>query len=170
MLKKTVLNKLNEQFNLELASAYLYYAMAAHFDSINLKGFANWMTIQAKEELTHVHRIYSYIIDRGARPRFDAAKAPKQAWKSPLDAMKDAYEHECFVSEKIGECATLALKQSDHSTNTMLQWFINEQVEEEAAADDIVQKLKLIGDNTSALFLLDSDLARRSFTPDLPPN
>lgn len=166
MLKKSVLDKLNEQFNLELASAYLYYAMAAHFDSTNLKGFANWMRIQAQEELTHVHRIYTYIIHRGARPHFDAAKSPRQDWKSPLDAMQDAYKHECFISEKIGECVTLALKEGDHSTNTMLQWFVNEQVEEEASADDVVQKLKLIGDNTSALFLLDNELAGRSFAPE----
>ncbi len=167
MLKKNVLEKLNEQFNHELASAYVYYAMAAHFDSVNLKGFANWMRIQAQEELTHVHRIYTYIINRGARPFFAAAAEPKQEWKSPLDAMKDAYKHECFISEKIGECVTLVLKEGDHSTNTMLQWFVNEQVEEEASADDIVQKLKLIGDNTSALFLLDNELASRSFSP--PP-
>jgi ferritin len=168
MIKKPMLDKLNEQFNCELASAYVYYAMAAYFDSINLKGFANWMRIQAQEELTHVHRIYSYIIDRGARPSFGEQKAPTQEWKSPLAAMQDAYKHECFISEKINECVTLALKEGDHPTNTMLQWFVNEQVEEEASADDVVQKLKLIGDNTSALFLLDNELAGRTFAPGSP--
>ncbi len=168
MLKKSMLAKLNEQFNHELASAYVYYAMAAYFDSINLKGFANWMRIQAQEELTHVHRFYTYIIDRGARPSFAAHKEPKQDWKSPLAAMQDAYKHECFISEKISECVTLALKESDHPTNTMLQWFVNEQVEEEATAHDVVQKLVLIGDNTSALFLLDNELAGRTFAPEAP--
>jgi len=163
MIKKPMLEKLNEQLNHELASAYVYYAMAAYFESINLKGFANWMKIQAQEELTHVHKIYTYIIDRGARPSFGAHEAPKQEWKSALAAMEDAYKHECFISEKINECVTLALKEGDHPTNTMLQWFVNEQVEEESAADDVVQKLKLIGDNTSALFLLDNELAGRSF-------
>jgi ferritin len=124
------------------------------------------MRIQAQEELTHVHRIYTYIIHRSARPRFDAAKAPDQEWASPLAAMQDAYKHECFISEKIGECLSLALKEGDHSTSSMLQWFVNEQVEEEASADDVVQKLKLIGDNTSALFLLDTELAGRTFAPD----
>jgi ferritin len=111
-------------------------------------------------------RIYTYIIDRGARPQFGAHEAPTHEWASPLAAMQDAYNHECFISEKINACVTLALKESDHPTNTMLQWFVNEQVEEEASADDIVQKLKLIGDNTSALFLMDNELASRSFTAD----
>jgi ferritin len=166
MLKPPVLAKLNEQINHELASAYVYYAMAAYFDSINLKGFAQWMRIQAQEELTHVHRFYSYIIDRGERPTFAAQAAPTQEWESPLAAMQDAYKHECLISEKIGACVSLAVQEGDHPTNTMLQWFVSEQVEEEASADDVVQKLKLIGDNTSALFLLDNELAGRSFESD----
>lgn len=163
MLKQKVLDALNEQLNLELQSAYLYYAMAAYFEDVNLKGFANWMIVQAQEEITHAHRIYNYVIDRGSKPRFDAADAPKQEWNSPLDTVTDAYNHECHVSERINECVSLAVKENDHSTNTMLQWFVNEQVEEEANADELVQKLKLIGDNPGALFLLDTELAKRGF-------
>ena len=162
MLKEKVLAKINDQLNKELGAAYLYYAMSAYFESINLKGFANWMLIQAQEELTHSHRLYLYIIHRAARPTFEAAPAPKQNWKSPLDAMTDAYKHECKVSEMINECVGVAISQGDHMTNTMLQWFVNEQVEEESAADEIVQKLKLIGDNSGALFMFDNELAGRT--------
>jgi ferritin len=165
MLKEKVLAKINDQFKFEIESAYLYYAMSAYFESINLKGFANWMTIQAQEELAHSHRLFTYLINRGTRPTFSAAAAPKQDWKSPLDAMKDAYKHECKVSEMINDCVGVAIKEGDHMTTTMLQWFVSEQVEEEAAADDVAQKLKLIGDNSGALFMLDSELGKRTLAP-----
>jgi ferritin len=166
MLKEKVLDKINDQLNKELAAAHLYYSMAGYFESISLKGFANWMIIQAQEELTHSHRLFMYIIHRGARPVLTAADAPKHDWKTPLDAMKDAYKHECKVSEMINECVGMAIKEGDHMTNTMLQWFVNEQVEEEAAADDVVQKLKLIGDNSGALFMLDNELAGRTLAAE----
>lgn len=163
MLKDNVLEKLNEQLKFELASAYVYFSMAAYFESISLKGFANWMAVQAQEELSHVVRIFNYVNDKGARVRTYALDAPKNDWGSPLDAIQDAYGHECMISEKINECVTLALEENDHSTNTFLQWFVAEQVEEEANADDLVQKLKLIGDNSSGLFLLDQELQKRKF-------
>lgn len=166
MLKDTMLDRLNEQVNSEIYSAYLYFSMAGYFESVNLKGFANWMEIQAQEELAHSHRLYSYIIDKGERPKMAAIDAPPQDWSSPLDAMQDVYNHECKISEQINECVSLALKESDHSTNTMLQWFVSEQVEEEAAADDIVQKLRLISDNSTGLFLLDNELSKRSLEAD----
>ena len=165
MLKDAILEKLNDQLNVELKSAYVYYAMAGYFENISLKGFAHWMTLQAQEELTHVDRIFKYINDKGARVQLREVPAPRGDWKSPLDAMQDAYDHECLVSEKINECVSAALASNDHSTNTFLQWFVAEQVEEEAAADDVVQKLKLIGDHPSGLFMLDNELSKRSFSP-----
>lgn len=166
MLNTTMLDKLNQQLNGEVYSAYLYQSIAAYFESLSLKGFANWMEIQAQEELTHAHRIYKYIVDKGSRPLMAAVDAPPQDWDSPLAAIEKVYTHECHISQQINECVSLALKESDHSTNTMLQWFVSEQVEEEANADDLVQKLKLIGDNSSGLFLLDSDLGKRSLQPE----
>ncbi|MEX2016757.1 MAG: ferritin [Candidatus Hydrogenedentales bacterium] len=166
MLKRVILDKLNEQLNHELQSAYVYYAMAGYFEGISLKGFAHWMTLQAQEELTHVNRLFRYINDKGARVALGDVPAPKGAWKSPLDAIQDAYNHECFVSEKINECVSAALAENDHSTNTFLQWFVAEQVEEEAAADDVVQKLKLIGDHPSGLFMLDNELSKRTLGTD----
>jgi len=166
MLKETMLDKLNAQFNSEVYSAYMYSSVAAYFETLSLRGFANWMEIQTQEELTHAHRLYKYIIDKGSRPRMAAVDAPPEDWSSPLDAMERVYAHECHVTEQINECVSLALAENDHSTNTMLQWFVSEQVEEEANAGDIVQKLKLIGDNSSGLFLLDSDLGKRNPEPE----
>ncbi len=161
MLKPNILEKLNEQFNHELYSAYLYYAIAGYFESVNLKGFAHWMVIQAQEELMHVSRIFDYINDRDARVSFRAVDAPPKDWKSHLVAVEDAYKHECKVSEQINECVAAAIKENDYSTHTFLQWFISEQVEEEANANDLVQKLKMIDNHPSGLFLLDSELAGR---------
>lgn len=166
MLKDNVLDKLNAQFNNEIYSAYLYFSMAGYFESQNLKGFANWMEIQAREEVMHSHRIYKYIIDKGNRPKMSAIDAPTHDWDSALEAMKDTYSHECEISEQINECVSLALKENDHSTNTMLQWFVSEQVEEEAVVDDIVQKLKMISGNSTGLYLLDSELGKRSSISD----
>lgn len=163
MLKETILKQLNGQLNHELQSAYLYYSMAGYFESVNLKGFANWMTIQAQEELTHVARIFHYINDRGARVHLTEVGAPPLEWDSPLDAMEHTYKHECKVSELVNEAVSLALAESDHPTNTFLQWFVAEQVEEEATADDVAQKLKLIGDNTTGLYMLDTEMSKRTF-------
>lgn len=170
MLKERVLAKLNEQLKHELASAYLYFSMAGYFESISLKGFANWMKVQAQEELAHSVRIFSYINDKSARVEIYELEAPKNDWGSPLAAIEDAHQHECYISERINECVSLALAENDHSTNTFLQWFVAEQVEEEAAADDVVQKLKLIGDNSSGLFLLDQELQKRNFESDGGPD
>ena len=166
MLNDRVQERLNEQIRHELQSAYIYFGMAAHFEAISLKGFANWMTVQAQEELTHAYRIFNYINDRGGRAVLKALDAPPLEWKSPLAAVTNAYEHECKVSQSINECVSLALDEKDHMTNTFLQWFVAEQVEEEATADDLVQKLKLIGDNASGLFLLDNELSKRTFAPE----
>ena len=165
MLKERVEDKLNSQMNAELYSAYLYFSMAAYFESINLKGFANWVQVQAQEELTHVLRVFNYVNDKGGRAKMAAVDAPPDAWDSPLAVVQKVYEHECSVSELINECVSLAIGENDYSTHTFLQWFVAEQVEEEAAADDILQKLKLIGDNSSGLYLLDSELGSRRLDP-----
>ena len=166
MLKESVLNKLNEQIALEGYSAYLYYSMVGYFETVNLKGFANWMLIKAQEEVTHMHRFFTYINDRGASVQLQAQAQPPSTWESPLACIAETLEHEQMISEKINECVTLALQENDHATNAMLQWFVTEQVEEEATADDLLQKLKMVGDNSSGLFLLDGELAKRTFSPD----
>lgn len=166
MLKPNVLEGLNHQINQELYSSYVYLSMSAWFESQNLRGFAHWMRIQAQEELTHVMKLYQYLVDRGGRIQFTAVQSPKNEWASPLNAVEEAYKHECEVSESINKLMSLTLHEEDHSTRVFLQWFVAEQVEEEANADALVQKLKLIEGFPAGLFMIDNELAGRSFTPD----
>jgi ferritin len=166
MLKQAVLDKLNDQLAKEAYSAYLYYSMVGYFESVNLKGFANWMLIQAQEEMTHMHKLFTYINDRGAQVVLQELPKPHNTWESVEACVAETYEHECMISESINECVTLAIKENDHPTNTMLQWFVTEQVEEEANADDLLQKIKMIGDNSSGLYLLDNELSRRTFVDE----
>ena len=165
MISKKMQDAMNEQINAEIYSAYLYLSMAAYFESINLKGFANWMRVQEQEENFHAKKFYDYLLSRQGVVTLKAIAAPPNKWKNPLDVFKAVYEHEQKVTDLINKLATLAQKESDHATGVLLHWFINEQVEEEANADGLIQKLKLIGDNSSGLFLLDQELAARVFTP-----
>lgn len=168
MLKDSMLDKLNEQIQHEAYSAYLYYSMVGYFESENLKGFANWMQIQAQEEITHMHRIFTYINDKGASVVLGPVDQPPSKWDSPVECIRQTLEHECFISEKINECVTLALSENDHATNAMLQWFVAEQVEEEANADELLQKVIMIGDNASGMFLVDNELGQRKFVDETP--
>ncbi|MFC1564367.1 ferritin [candidate division KSB1 bacterium] len=154
----------NKHLNKELFSAYLYLSMSAYFETVNMKGMANWMRIQAQEEMAHVMKFYGFINDRGGKVVLMQVDAPKTAWKSPIDVFKEAYKHECYVSGEIHKLVDLALKVSDHPANTFLQWFVTEQVEEEATAQEIVDKLNLVGDNNAALYMLDTELGTRVFT------
>ncbi len=165
MISKKMVDALNEQVNAELYSAYLYLSMAAHFENMNLKGFANWMRVQEKEENFHAMKFYDYILSRQGVVTLKSIATPPNKWKTPLDVFKAVYEHEQKVTDLINKLATLAQKENDHATGVLLHWFINEQVEEESNADANIQKLKLIGDNSSGLFLLDQELAQRVFTP-----
>lgn len=168
MLKEKILEQLNQQFNHELYSAYLYYAVAGYFEAQSLKGFAHWMIVQAKEELLHVNRIYNYINDKDGKVAFRQVDAPPEDWKSHMAAVEDVYKHECVVSEQINECVALAIKENDYATHTFLHWFVAEQVEEEATSKDLVEKLRLIGDNPSGLFLLDNELGQRRLGSEEP--
>ncbi len=163
MLNKEMERALNDQINAELYSAYLYLAMAAYSESINLNGFANWMRIQAQEELTHAMKFYDFVYERGGRVVLSVVDAPPETWDSPLAAFEGAYEHECKVSAMINDLVDLSIKKKDHATNNFLQWFVSEQVEEEASTDAVVQKLKLIGDQGNGIFMLDRELGQRVF-------
>ncbi|MBU1318810.1 MAG: ferritin [candidate division Zixibacteria bacterium] len=165
MMKKKVQDALNAQINEELYSAYIYFAMAAYFKSLNLDGFAHWMEIQTQEELSHAFKFYGYMNDRGGRPVMAAISKPPLEWDSPLAAFQEAYKHEQHISAAINKLVDLSIQESDHAMNNMLQWFVAEQVEEEASADEIVKKLKLIGDNGTGVLMIDQELAARVFTP-----
>lgn len=161
VISKTIQAAVNDQINAELYSSYLYRAMAAYFDSLNLPGFAAWMKVQAKEEEAHAQRFNTFIVERGGRVILKAIAEPPAAWKSPLDAFSAAYKHEQHITDRINKLVALADKQADPATTVMLAWFVNEQVEEENNARTIVEQLKMIKDSTGALFMLDHQLGKR---------
>jgi ferritin len=165
MLNKKVEDALNEQHNAELYSGYLYLAMSAWFGSINLSGFAAWMRVQAQEELVHAVKFYDYINERGGRVALKAIDVPPFEWDSPLAAFEAAYAHEQKVTGLISALVDLARDERDHATEIFLQWFVTEQVEEEDSANDVVQKIRLMGDAAGGLFMLDRELGQRTFTP-----
>ncbi len=165
MLKETVQDALNDQINAELYSAYLYLSMEAYFESIDLKGFANWMRAQAQEEMVHAAKIFDFVNERSGRVSLKPIEGPPSEWSSPLEVFKAAYDHECHVTELINKLVDLAREQSDHATYNFLQWFVAEQVEEEASTDEVVQQLKLVGDQGHGLFMIDRELAQRTFDP-----
>ena len=165
MIGEKIETALNEQINWELYSAYLYLSMSAYFLSINLNGFASWMRVQALEEVTHAMKFFDFINERSGRVALLETKAPPKEWESPLAAFEDAYEHECFVSSRINDLVNLSLDEKDHASNNFLQWFVSEQVEEEASVDEVAQKLKIIGGDGGGLFMLDQELGQRVFTP-----
>jgi ferritin len=165
MLSKKMEKALNEQVNAELYSAYLYLSMEAYFKSLNLNGFANWMRVQTQEEITHAMKIYEFIDERGGRISLKAIDGPQTKWDSPLAVFKAVYEHEQKVTGLINNLVNLAIEEKDHATNTFLQWFVNEQVEEESSADQLVQQLKMMENAPGGMFMLDRELGQRVFTP-----
>ena len=162
MIKATVQKALNDQTRKEFYSHYLYLSMAAYLESINLRGFAHWMRIQAKEEQEHAMKFFEHIIERQGKVVLEGIDAPAAKWKTPKDLSENAYNHERKVTESIHKLLELAESEKDHATVTFLQWFVKEQVEEEANANEILQKLQLIGSETGALFVLDGELGKRA--------
>ena len=165
MLSEKMQKALNDQINAELYSAYLYLSMSAYFESLNLGGFANWMKVQAQEETVHAMKLYAYTNERGGRVKLGAVEAPPWEWDSPLAVFEAAYQHEQKVTGLINDLVKTAKGENDHATEIFLQWFVTEQVEEEASADAVVQQIKLVGDAPGGLFMLDRELGQRVFTP-----
>jgi len=165
MIGKKMEEALNDQINAELYSAYLYLAMAAYFDSQNLSGFASWMRVQTQEETAHAMKFFHFVGERGGRVVLKAIEEPAKEWKSPLAAFKASYEHEQYITGRINDLVNLAIKEKDHASNAFLQWFVNEQVEEETSVDSVVQQLKMAEKAPGALFMMDRELGGRTFTP-----
>jgi ferritin len=162
MLNENVQKALNKQLNAELYSSYLYLAMAAYFESENLNGFAHWMKVQSREEYEHGLKIYEYIHQRNGRVVLEKIDAPAESWKTIINLFEEVFEHEQKVSESINNIVELTLKEKDYATNNFLQWFVSEQVEEEATSLYILDRVKLVGDNRNGIFLLDREMGQRA--------
>lgn len=161
MLKKSVEVALNKQLNAEFYSSYLYLAMSAYFESVPMKGFARWLRVQAKEEMTHGMKFFDYIIEAGGTPKLEAINAPKTPWKSAQAVFEEVYAHEQKVTGLIHALMDLSIKERDHATTNFLGWFVKEQVEEEANASEILAQIKIVGDIPGHLFWLDHQLGKR---------
>jgi len=162
MLTPRVEQELNKQLNREFYSSYLYMAMAAYYNSIDLLGFANWMTVQAKEELMHAEKFYTFILERNGKVTLEQIEKPQTEWATALSVFEDTLKHELFVTESINNLMNVALEEKDHATNIFLQWFITEQVEEEANTTEIIRQLKLMQDAPGGMYMLDKDLGTRT--------
>lgn len=165
MVSEKMQDALNGQMNAEMYSAYLYLAMAAYYEDSDLPGFANWMRVQAQEEMTHAMKFYDYLVQRGARVALDTIEKPPFDWESPLDVSERVLEHEKKVTGLINNLVNLAMDEKDHATNNFLQWYVAEQVEEEESVGAVLQKVRLAGNSSSGLLMVDAELATRVFNP-----
>ena len=161
-MNKRMEEAFNNQINEELFSSYIYLAMAAHFEAENLEGFANWMKLQAQEEVEHAMRLFDHISRRGGRVVLKAIGEPSVDFGSPLEAFEKALAHEQHITGCIHDLYAMAQEEKDYPAQSQLQWFIDEQVEEEENTGRVVDLLKLAGDNKGALFMLDRELGSRS--------
>lgn len=161
MLSEKMEKALNEQINAEFYSAYLYLSMSAYADSINLSGFAHWLRAQFQEEQSHALKLFHYVVERGGRVVLGAIGEPPTDFKSPLKLFEDVLAHERKVTGLINALYALAIQEKDYASQNAVQWFVGEQVEEEANAAQIVEQIKMVGDKGTPLFMLDRQLAAR---------
>ena len=167
MLSEKMVKSLNYQINRELYSAYLYLSMASYADSEGLSGFANWFKIQAKEEEYHAEKMYNYVNQQGRRVVLEAIEQPQTDFTSMVGLFEQTLKHEKVVTSLINGLVKLAREENDYATESFLQWYVTEQVEEEANPAEMIQKLKYVGKDGRGLLMLDKELAARIFTP--PP-
>ena len=164
-MEKRLADGINSQMNFEIYSAYIYLAMSSYLKGIGLNGAANWMKVQAQEEMLHVDDFYTFLHDRGESPELAAIDKPPVKWESPLAAFEDAFRHEQIVSSRINDLVDTALEIRDHAANAFLQKYVSEQIEEEASVSDVVQQLKMIEGAPQGLFMVDRELGQRIFSP-----
>lgn len=160
-MKSAVRDAIGEQIKHEFYAAYLYLSMAGSFEVANLTGFASWMRKQAKEERDHALKLFDFLLDRGEQVRLQAIEAPPYAFRSPLDTFEQALEHEKEVTSLIHDLYDLAVHENDYPVQVMLNWFVAEQVEEEKSATEIVERLRMAGEDGAALLLLDREMGER---------
>jgi len=165
MISKKMVQALNKQVNNEIYSAYLYLSMSSYTNYIGLKGAANWFMVQYQEEMVHAMKIYDYVNSQGNHAQLTAISAPPTEFGTLLSIFEQTLKHEQFITNSINELMDLAIKEKDHATQIFLQWFVTEQIEEEGNDNDIIAKLKLVGDSPQGLMMVDRDLAARVFIP-----
>lgn len=165
MISKKLEKAINDQINKELFSEYLYLSIAAYFQAQNLDGFANWFHVQTQEERFHAMKFYTYLLDRGGEIELDKLDKPEKDFKNPTFAFEASLKHEQFITKSINDLMDLAIAENDHSFKSFLQWYVDEQVEEEANAEKLIAKLKLINNDGNGILSLDKELATRVFTP-----
>lgn len=170
MVSEKLFKALNEQMNFEFDSANIYLAMAAYCASIDLDGFENFFVVQTEEERFHAMKFYNYINEVDGRAIISGYGDPKNEFKSLLDALETALGHEKIVTERIYKLMDIAQEEREYATISVLKWFIDEQVEEMNMFKKLIQKVKMIGDNTNGLMNLDKELAQRTFTPPVDAN
>ena len=168
MIGDRLLQAMNDQIKNELESYYIYHSMAAYFRSISLDGMAHWMRCQAHEEMIHAMKFFDHVIDRGEKVVLQDLKQLKTEWSSPSEAFSDAYKHEQFISGKINDLTTIAREEKDYASEPILAWFSDEQIEEEATSGKIADELDMVGEDKSALLMLDRELAGRAFPAGSP--
>lgn len=169
-MNENLLNELNEQIKYEFYSANFYLAMAAYLASQDLDGFANFFKVQEEEERFHAMKFFDYINEMDGRVIIQGLAEPNNEFNSVLDVFQKAYEHEKKVTQRIYKLMDLATQEKDYKTISFLNWFVDEQVEEESTMKSIIKKLERIGNDTTALYMLDAELAQRSFTPPVDQN
>lgn len=170
MLSDKIQKELNNQINAEFWSAYLYLSMTAYFEGKNLPGFANWMNIQYQEETTHALKLFKYVYERGGSVLLQPIEEVKTAWKDEIEIFQDTLNHERHVTALINNLVNIAIEEKDHATNNMLQWFVSEQVEEEAGVDEILGQLQMLEGNKHGLLMLDRELKQRVFVDETITN
>lgn len=167
MLKKNLETEINNQIQREMASAYIYLSMAAYFEANTLPGFANWMRIQFHEEQAHAFKFFNFVYDRGGVVKLQPIECPPTEFESPIDVFEQTLAHEQKITAHINDLYALAMEERDYPSQTLLQWFIDEQVEEEKNAGDILDMLKMVSGNPHALLMLDRELGARQLPPEV---
>ncbi len=163
MLKEKMLNAINNQINAEQYSALLYLSMSAYFYDKGLPGFANWMYIQYQEELTHANKFFNYVNERSGKVTMKAIEQMPTEFEGVIDVFEKTLEHEQNVTSLINNLVDVAIEEKDHATQSFLKWFVDEQVEEEANVQEILDTLKLINGQGNGIFMLDREMRQRTF-------
>ncbi|HMS64116.1 MAG TPA: ferritin [Ignavibacteria bacterium] len=165
MLTKKLQQALNDQINKEFFSEYFYLSMSAYLESIEMEGFANYFNIQAQEEHFHAMKMFNFVHDKGGRVILQALEKPDSEFKSVLNTIEEALKHERYITKSINDLMDVAIKENDHSVKSFLEWYVDEQVEEESTMSKLIAKLKLINGEGLGLMTIDNELSKRTFTP-----